>query len=541
MTTGNQSGVASQHHEMLQQPLTVSRTRGGGDKIAVRKKKRKAKKGKNEYISPRKPDGRRSTKRTKINSNRGIGCKSLSDSPASVLETLGGGTRQKRSGREMEACNDDNNNGMMGFDDDEVDGDVGGSTSSSRFTTHTEGGSGGDDIDSFENQDDDDDEVCSSTSDNDAPISELMYSRDGSREGPGRRLNMNAPVPISERAARSSSDSDAAIATNRRRQLTQPTGMLLQLTRTVRGKRNQHPERKQHVCDRVQLYVKAHLFRKVKFIKDEDMLMELMVVVEQTERFRDRRSREHFKAIYKGVVMEAINIRRSACDQTGGRIMDQYFSTHVTTKLADGTGDHQALATLHAENLHFFELDTICKLRQANTTDEIKAFNWFFGEFMECVSGKRVWSRHKYHNLISEAVNRDTGVQIITVSDEAFGLLLLENYLDKWKKKFVAKANGVVLEKKLDGKYTASSKGNYAFGGWSKAGQKRFNYYVRMVKEDRASAKAKEMETKFLLYMQQTPAGKKIHEKMQLMMLAAERRGADSEEESDCDVYIEPL
>ena len=549
MTTGNQRGVASQHHEMLQQPLSVSQTRGGGDKIAAGKKKRKTKKGKNESISPRKPDGRRSTKRTKINSNRGLGGKSLSDSPASVLETLGGGARQKRSDREMEACNDDkNNDGMMGFDDDEVDDGVDGSTSSSCFTTHTEGrgfngegGSGGDDIDSFKNQNDDDDEVCSSTSrDNDAPISELMYSRDGSREGPGRRLIMNAPIAISERAARSSSGIDAAIATNRRRQLTQPTGILLQPT-TVRGKRNQHPERKQHVCDRVQLYVKAHLFRKVKFIKDEDMLMELMAVVEQTERFRDRRSREHFKAIYKGVVMEAINIRRSACDQAGGRIMDQYFSSHVTTTLADGTGDQQALATLHPENLHFFELDTICKLRQANTTDEIKAFNWFFGEFMECVSGKRVWSRHKYHNLISEAVNRDTGVQIITVSDEAFGLLLLENYLDKWKKQFVAKANGVVLDKKLDGKYTASSKGNYVFGGWSKAGQKRFNYYVRMVKEDRASAKAKEMETKFLLHMQQTPAGKKIHEKMQLMMLAAERRGADSEEESDCDVYIEPL
>ena len=95
----------------------------------------------------------------------------------------------------------------------------------------------------------------------------------------------------------------------------------------------------------------------------------------------------------------------------------------------------------------------------------------------------------------------------------------MRNYLEKWKKKFVAKVNGVVLDKKLDGKYTASSKGNYVFGGWSKAGQKRFNYYVRMVKEDRASAKDKEMETKFLLHMQQTQAGKKIHEKMHLMML----------------------
>jgi hypothetical protein len=132
---------------------------------------------------------------------------------------------------------------MMGFDDDKVDGGVDGSTSSSCFTTHTEGrgndgegGSGGDDIDSFVNQDDDDDEVCSSTSDNDAPISELMYSRDGSREGPGRRLNMNAPVPISERAARSSSGSDATIATNQTQTTHATNGHTISIQRMVRGR-----------------------------------------------------------------------------------------------------------------------------------------------------------------------------------------------------------------------------------------------------------------------------------------------------------------
>jgi hypothetical protein len=116
--------------------------------------KRRGRKVKTSYILPRKPNGRRSTKRTKINSNRGIGGESLSDSPASVLETLGGGAHQKRSDREMEACDDNSNDGMMGFNDDKVDG-VDGSTSSSCFT-HTEGsgidgegGSGGDNIDIF--------------------------------------------------------------------------------------------------------------------------------------------------------------------------------------------------------------------------------------------------------------------------------------------------------------------------------------------------------------------------------------------------------
>jgi hypothetical protein len=54
-----------------------------------------------------------------------------------------------------------------------------------------------------------------------------------------------------------------------------------------------------------------------------------------------------------------------------------------------------------------------------------------------------VWSYHKYHNSFSEAVNWDMGVQIITVSDEAFALLMLENYLDKLKKNVWLKQIGL--------------------------------------------------------------------------------------------------
>jgi hypothetical protein len=73
----------------------------------------------------------------------------------------------------------------------------------------------------------------------------------------------------------------------------------------ARGKRKHHPDRKQHVTDRIQMYVKAHIFRKVKFVQNDKMLMDVMVAVEKTEEFRDQRSREAFKSVYKGVVMEA--------------------------------------------------------------------------------------------------------------------------------------------------------------------------------------------------------------------------------------------
>jgi hypothetical protein len=97
---------------------------------------------------------------------------------------------------------------------------------------------------------------------------------------------------------------------------------------------------------------------------------------------------------------------------------------------------------------------------------------------------------------------------------------------------------GLDVGKKIDGKYTAATKGNFVYGGWSKAGQKKFNFYVNKVKEDRASPRAAHMEKEFLSHMQQTPAGRKMYDKLHLRMAVS---SADCEDESDCEIYVEPL
>lgn len=452
----------------------------------VASKSRRRKSSRKEILAPQRPVGRRSAKRTRINAIDPSVCDSSTSSRSEP------GAQDKR---QRPPCEDNNE---MESNVDDQDGHL--------------CESGHDDED-----DDDDEDVISEEDENIDPTGRGGKSdgQDHMRESPvdkdlagdttpGVRVILRQPFPAVELAR-------------------------------ARGKRKHHPDRKQHVTDRIQMYVKAHIFRKVKFVQNDKMLMDVMVAVEKTEKFRDQRSREAFKSVYKGVVMEAINVRRSACDQAGYKIVCQYLSSHV---FDDGCGNE----TLIPDDLQFFSLDTICKLRRATTADEVNAFKWFFGEFVECVSGKRVWSRHKYHDLISEAVNRDTGVQIVTVSDEAFALLLLDNYIEKWKVKFVAKLQGKGLEKRIDGKYTAATRGNFVFGGWSRAGQKKFNYYVNKVKEDRASPGAGEMEQEFLLHMQQTPTGKKIYERLQLRMTSAERRdNQDSGDESECEIYVEPL
>ncbi len=58
---------------------------------------------------------------------------------------------------------------------------------------------------------------------------------------------------------------------------------------------------------------------------------------------------------------------------------------------------------------------------------------WFAGELLECVCGKRAWgTRKKYRATISDATSNDAGAAVVTVSDEAFALLLYDAYIDKW-------------------------------------------------------------------------------------------------------------
>jgi hypothetical protein len=49
-----------------------------------------------------------------------------------------------------------------------------------------------------------------------------------------------------------------------------------------------------------------------------------------------------------------------------------------------------------------------------------------------CVCGASVWNNSKTKQLVSEA--RDpSGSKVVSVSDEAFALLLIDNYLVKWR------------------------------------------------------------------------------------------------------------
>ena len=96
-------------------------------------------------------------------------------------------------------------------------------------------------------------------------------------------------------------------------------------------------------------------------------------------------------------------------------------------------------------------------------------------------------------------------------------MLLIDNYLDKWKEQCAdaepfdntnmtgedAEANGRQRKKtttKLPGKYTEKKNGHCEYGGWSRDGMATFNQLYKLVNDDRASAQSEQMERELLAF-----------------------------------------
>ncbi len=143
-------------------------------------------------------------------------------------------------------------------------------------------------------------------------------------------------------------------------------------------------------------------------------------------------------------------------------------------------------------------VEMLCKLYQSRMPEEMEAYLWSSGKLLECVCGKRAWGKRKYQTTMSEATEKVTGELIVTVSDEAFALLLFENYIEKWIQRYDEEIAGVETKKRITGKYTRSSIGYNEYVGWSEDGVIRFNELCNIVKDDRNSRNAKEVEEEIL-------------------------------------------
>ena len=178
------------------------------------------------------------------------------------------------------------------------------------------------------------------------------------------------------------------------------------------GQRNQE----RHIAERVKAFVINRLFRKIKFVTNDAMVHEATTMIMDQEDVPQHK-RFEFQTIYTWTFNFALNSKRSTCETAGKKcVVDETWPKFK--KLGK----------------KLFTIEELCKLRRAETEREQEAFFWFFGEFLECVCGARHWGKQKEYQLISKATLIGTREKIVTKSDEAFALLLYENYIDKWKK-----------------------------------------------------------------------------------------------------------
>ena len=115
---------------------------------------------------------------------------------------------------------------------------------------------------------------------------------------------------------------------------------------------------------------------------------------------------------------------------------------------------------------------------------------WFFCyNILECVAGKQEWKLEKVRKTVSTSC--------VTVSDEAFALLILEN---GWER-FVFYASNEEkneVQKLPPNLYTGRKGGNMIYEGWSDDGIERFNELCSQVKSDRMSSEGQTFEKSFL-------------------------------------------
>jgi hypothetical protein len=112
------------------------------------------------------------------------------------------------------------------------------------------------------------------------------------------------------------------------------------------------------------------------------------------------------------------------------------------------------------------------------------------------VCARRSWGKQKQYELVSKATEEGGRGKLVTKSDEAFALLLFDNYIKKWKKLTTMHVSDEGQEKlgRQRGKYTKKS-GHCKCGGWSRDGTARFNELYNLVAEDRSCPQAEAMET----------------------------------------------
>ena len=131
-------------------------------------------------------------------------------------------------------------------------------------------------------------------------------------------------------------------------------------------------------------------------------------------------------------------------------------------------------------------LEDILEMRE-NKND---GYYFFYDCILRCVVGRIKWKR-----IIRE--NRPIS-ELVSCSDEAFGLLVLENGWNKWQQIHDQQIVDAKAKKQIKSKYTNDEReGNSSFDGWKSTGLQRYNELVYHVIKNRKSKGGKSFDKNY--------------------------------------------
>ena len=129
-----------------------------------------------------------------------------------------------------------------------------------------------------------------------------------------------------------------------------------------------------------------------------------------------------------------------------------------------------------------YELDQVTSLN-LDDVQSMKACMWALEHFMPYLTGRKQWNDSSLGKNLSN---------FVSISDEAFMLINLENQWVRWYSMYLA---GATRKSNVETLYTSLVRNQMAentprnlcrkFGGWNAAGMKKFNYYLKLIKNQR--------------------------------------------------------
>jgi hypothetical protein len=235
------------------------------------------------------------------------------------------------------------------------------------------------------------------------------------------------------------------------------------------------------VTIKLRRFVKERLWKKVKFITDDTVLQKAMNTCAKHFGVEDK-EKPDWKVRHAKEVQFSINNRRNNCAQDlerayMGKCKRWFHAVSNVVILLTNVVPNTGL--MQDENVpDFLKVEAAfsnVRGNDRNNEDSIIRSWYFFSALVPSIAGKKIW---KSDVMMSKKIT-DSGC--VTCLDEAFTILCIENYWNKWVNK------GVTA-------WTKSRSGNTGFMGWDKRAYTHFVELCRRIKRQRDESASDDLE-----------------------------------------------